>query len=915
MAENYKYLMGETEMDGQREFPFEFSVVMAVYNVEPFLREAVDSLIAQNFGFEKIQLIMVDDGSTDGSGAICDEYAERYPDNVMVIHKENGGVSLARNEGLKYIQGRYINFMDADDKLGSKVMSIVYKFFENHKDETDVVAIPMYFFDGASGAHKQNTKFQKGSRVINLIQDWQTIQLSCSSAFIKAEAASGMHFDPNLAYCEDGKEMLKILLQKMTLGVVRGNRYYYRKRTLGELSAIQSSENNIKWYTPYLEGFTASILSICQEQLGYIPRFVQFALMYDLQWRIKQEVIPDVLMNEEEISAYKSLLFSLLKFFDDDIIDAQKDIQIEHKAFIFKKKYGRDADRMWGHNDVLLHYQNTCICHLNTNKTHLNFISITPSSISLEGYTVLIAEAYKDVQVYLEVNGEQIPCSPVSRDLDRISLGEPIYFAYGFQCTVPVDPTVEKYVISIFCQVDGKRINKNRIVYGKYCPVSTQYANSYYYQEGYVLTAARSRLCVEKCGRKGHLKKERAYLKELWRQKSTGSRKAVVSRILTAIVKPFLRKKIWLISDRVNKADDNGEAFFRYVSKRSPKEIKAYFAISPESPDYKRLKRVGSVIPFLGWRYKLLYLLADSVISSQGEEYIFHPFQQYSELYRDLAQSQKFVFLQHGVTKDDLSGWLNRYNKNIAMFATTTVPEYRSILEYQYDYTPDVVKLTGFPRYDRLYRQEKRLITIMPTWRAYLVTGIDPKTGKRELKPGYCSSQYFGMYDKLLNSQQLFDAAEEMGYTIAFLAHPGMTATLDMLESDQRLKLLGEETPYRTVFAESDLLITDYSSVAFDFAYLRKPVIYYQLDKAEFFSGAHTYEKGYFDYEKDGFGEVEYSVEALVDRSIDYMQNECALKETYRKRIDSTFPFSDQNNCQRVYEAILKLDKQTPRSE
>lgn len=117
-------------MDGQREFPFEFSVVMAVYNVEPFLREAVDSLIAQNFGFEKIQLIMVDDGSTDGSGAICDEYAERYPDNVMVIHKENGGVSLARNEGLKYIQGRYINFMDADDKLGSKVMSIVYKFLK-----------------------------------------------------------------------------------------------------------------------------------------------------------------------------------------------------------------------------------------------------------------------------------------------------------------------------------------------------------------------------------------------------------------------------------------------------------------------------------------------------------------------------------------------------------------------------------------------------------------------------------------------------------------------------------------------------------------------------------------------------------------------------------------------------------------
>lgn len=97
-------------MDEQREYPFEFSVVMAVYNVEPFLREAVDSMIAQDFGFEKIQLIMVDDGSTDGSGAICDEYVAQFPENVMVIHKKNGGVSSARNEGLKHIQGRYVNF-------------------------------------------------------------------------------------------------------------------------------------------------------------------------------------------------------------------------------------------------------------------------------------------------------------------------------------------------------------------------------------------------------------------------------------------------------------------------------------------------------------------------------------------------------------------------------------------------------------------------------------------------------------------------------------------------------------------------------------------------------------------------------------------------------------------------------------
>lgn len=894
-------------MQSAMEYPFEFSVVMAVYNVEPFLKEAVDSLIAQNFGFEKIQLIMVDDGSTDGSGALCDEYAERYPENLKVIHKENGGVSTARNEGLKYIQGRYINFMDADDKLGSRVMSVVHKFFRSHEDETDVVTIPMFFFDGASGAHKQNTKFQKGSRVINLLQEWKTVQLSCSSAFIKAEAASEMHFDPKLTYCEDGKEMLKILLQKMTLGVVRGNSYYYRKRTQGVPSAIQSSENNIKWYTPYLEGFTAAILSRCQEQIGYVPRFIQFSLMYDLQWRIKQEHIPDTVMTREDISAYKALLFSLLRFFDDDVIMAQKDIQVEYKAFVLKKKYGRDADKMWGRNDALLHYQNTCICHLNTNKTHLNFISIGASDIQLEGYTVLVAGGYKDVRVYLEVNGKTIPCASVDRKLSRIALDEPVYFAYGFQCDVPVDPEVERYTISVFCEVDGRRVNKSRLVYGKYCPVSTQCQHSYYYHEGYVLTAARSRLCIQKCGRKGRLQREYAYLKELWQKNIQGGRKAVFARLLTFIFKFFQHKRIWLVSDRVCQAEDNGEAFFRYLAKDFHKELKVYFAVSPDSSDYKRLKEYGKVIPFLGKCYKLLYLLADCVISSQAEEYIYHPFQKYSEFYRDLSQSQKFVFLQHGVIKDDLSEWLNRFNKNMAMFVVTTIPEYESILSGNYYYSDAIVKLTGLPRYDRLYRQEKKKITIMPTWRAYLVTGIDPGTGQRELKPGYCESSYFSMYHKLLNCQRLFDCAQEMGYTIAFMHHPNMACAKNMMGSDPRLELLGQDATYRTVFAESNLLVTDYSSVAFDFAYLRKPVVYYQADREEFFSGAHTYEKGYFDYERDGFGEVECSVEALVDRMIEYMKNGCVLKDVYRKRIDATFPFADQNNCQRVYEEIMKL--------
>ena len=96
--------------------------------------------------------------------------------------------------------------------------------------------------------------------------------------------------------------------------------------------------------------------------------------------------------------------------------------------------------------------------------------------------------------------------------------------------------------------------------------------------------------------------------------------------------------------------------------------------------------------------------------------------------------------------------------------------------------------------------------------------------------------------------------------------------------------------------------------MGFDFAYLRKPAIYYQSDNEEFFSGNHTAQKGYFDYEKNGFGEVEYSLEKLVDRIVEYLENGCKLKQKYRDRIDSFFAFNDKNNCQRVYERIIQME-------
>ena len=100
------------------DYRFKFSVVTAVYNVEPYLAEAIESILTQDIGFEEsVEIILVDDGSTDRSGAICDEYQQKFPNNIKVIHKENGGLSDARNAGIDVAEGQFYSFVDGDDYL------------------------------------------------------------------------------------------------------------------------------------------------------------------------------------------------------------------------------------------------------------------------------------------------------------------------------------------------------------------------------------------------------------------------------------------------------------------------------------------------------------------------------------------------------------------------------------------------------------------------------------------------------------------------------------------------------------------------------------------------------------------------------------------------------------------------------
>ena len=313
----------------------DFSVITAVYNTAEFIDEAVQSVIDQTVGIDRIELILVNDASTDNSLEICRKWETLYPGNIKVIDQgRNQGVSAARNAGMKIAKGKYVSFMDSDDKFTPNVCESVERFFTRYAAEpVDVVALPIIYFDGETGPHPLNDKFEKGTRVIDLDKEWQFAQNFISSTFVSAEALQNHLFDTQMPLSEDLKFVQELILRTHKLGVISETQYLYRRRTSGQESAIQGKESKRVWYVPTLRRGMLELFNQAKNQANSVPRYLQFLIMYDMQWRLRAKSIECTEMTDAERKEYYELVQCLLREVDDEVIMCQKYIAADTKAY------------------------------------------------------------------------------------------------------------------------------------------------------------------------------------------------------------------------------------------------------------------------------------------------------------------------------------------------------------------------------------------------------------------------------------------------------------------------------------------------------------------------------------------------------------------------------------------------------
>lgn len=232
------------------------SIVVPVYNVEEYLEQCVDSLIKQTY--QNLQIILVDDGSTDNSGAICDKYM-KTDERVQVIHKANGGSSSSREAGVNAANGQYLMFVDGDDWLDLyAVEKCVNKVLEDatiscvmfsYAKETKTATIPMHIMDGDMLFIGDEAKdkihrwlFGLSSLELSHPERMENIVSCCMKLYQIDFAKQGKYFDTkDVGSCEDGLFNIYALVNCEKIAYIDMPFYHYRKR---EGSLVKSYKPN-----------------------------------------------------------------------------------------------------------------------------------------------------------------------------------------------------------------------------------------------------------------------------------------------------------------------------------------------------------------------------------------------------------------------------------------------------------------------------------------------------------------------------------------------------------------------------------------------------------------------------------------------------------------------------------------------
>ncbi|MER5754071.1 glycosyltransferase [Streptomyces sp. NPDC002088] len=908
---------------------YDVTLVVPVYNVEQYLQECLDSIEAQTV-FERCEVMLVDNGSTDGSYRLCAEFARRHA-NTTVLVRHGGGAGAARNLGMDRATSPRITFCDSDDVLPPTALERMLD--TSLATGAQVVVGAMETFPKPTNwAWKDH--FGKGDRTFGSLAEMPELVHSASAcnklfdlSYLRSHGirfAEGVHF-------EDAYVGVSALVLATRLALVDACVYQYRKRAAGNstMDAIWTRRQNY-WdhlqLVEYLHRLGASLpessravlhLFLVRSYQGFAlraPDLFQGAELEDIYARCRAvywDVSPDVVVRATADARHR---VAYLAFITGDFgLFADRAARLHKLSVRDGRPYITDElpDRL------------SPLAQAAPFTAHLEHVRRVPGTgtLRLSGrFEVCGMPMVRPLagRLGLRVRGSRLSVLATQVRRRDMKNTRPDTEWGGFTADLPLDALRQgvhdlEFVLETEggqavtpCLVAAGYLRGARVVEHGGIRVVPHWKG----KNRAILMVSGTARRLSRRGILGSLLAKDA--KHVLRRRPFWKQRLI--RLFTKPLKPlFLGRDIWLFGERGDTAQDNSWHLFRHA-RTAGKRRGAYYVIRAGSPDRAHLAGLGHVVAHSSWKHKLLMLHASALINAYDiDTYMLPDGWDRTRYLKHLnwRVGARRVFLQHGVTDKDVSKGLHRNRTGVDLILAVSRHE-GWFLSEELGYEGQV-EVIGFPRFDALVPgRGGRRILFMPTWRAYLTVASYSRDGggreaRQAVRDRFLGSSYREFMVRFLNDPDLLAALDRYDYTLEFLPHYEMRAMVgEMVPDHDRVRIIDQnEVSVQEAMRRCDLFITDWSSTAFDVAYLGTPLVYAQFDAEEYWDG--HYQKGYFDARRDGFGPVGETVEEVVGEVVRYVRGGCAREPEYLRRVEKFFEYRDQQNNVRASEAIDRL--------
>ncbi len=881
----------------ENNFKYDISIIIPVYNNEKYIGECIKSIEEQKYDLNKIEIILINDGSTDKSLEICQQLAKDNK-NIKLINQQNQGVSLTRNTGIKMAEGKYIMFLDSDDFISKNAVKEIVNFFDKHQEEIDLLTFPIYNYNNKT----QKTKILKRydilfdkTGIIDLKNDYDTVQTTINIV-IKNKKEKNLLFDTNIFFHEDLKYNIEVLFNKQKFGYLNNVKYFYRK---SNTNTSAEKDNPLYTFNQFVNLFN-ELLNKYKDSNGITLRYVQSIILNTIRWRLVQGKL--FLYNDYEKSLNE--IKNILKYIEPEVIANDKQMNLYHKIFLLELKGEKikvDENDSNNLKEYSVKVNDSEIVNLDHMEIVINKLNVIDGKLKILAYLKSPLLKYYDYKAELEYIDKNN-----TTYIENAELTETI--ASYFKSDIKV-ANFKKFDIKIdINQLKELKFNvyidnyKMPIKYyfNKLTPFNKKTRNYVIYRENYRISFKKEKFKVKN---ENILVKSYDNIIDFIRYMIINY-KINYFKILAKITRSK-KRKIWLYYDRTKIIDN---AYYQFKHDFSINDgIEKYYILDDDIEKYKNLfteEELKNVIRFGTLQHKLLYLNCDKILTAFSSLQEYCPFPKKYKHYKDLLKYE-FIYLQHGILHARLLKMYCKEYSPIDKFVISSEFEKNNLIN-NYSYKEEDLIPVGMPRLDEDNDKNppKNKIIYAPSWRKYLIGKAIKRTRETETQK-FINSSYYKEIINFLSDEKLNKELKEHNLKLDFKLHPIFKDYRKHFEKiqNENISLSFDNANLN----DYKLFITDFSSFQFDFVKLNRPILYFTPDIEEFKAGLHTYRELDLKYE-DAFGKLCLTGKELVDEVIKLINNNFIPEQIYKERTENFF-YKVKNRKDKLYKAIIGEEK------